>query len=107
MINRIFTPPPPEIAIGFLVALVVLRGYAEIYPYALGFVVTRPIIPVSEQGSTATFLTVMFQCLVAYFLFCCLWSFRRLKRGGLNPLFPVLYGAIAFPLLIGVILVVL
>lgn len=95
------------VLIGFFVALVVLRGYAVIYPYALKFVVTRPIILVSDQGSVATFLTVMFQCLLVYFIFCCQWSFKRLKRGSLNPWFPIVYGAMAFAFLMGAILVVL
>ena len=47
----------------FLVVLVILRGYAVVYPYALDFVVTRPIIPIGDQRSVATFLTVIFQCL--------------------------------------------
>ncbi|MBW4641367.1 MAG: hypothetical protein KME05_24765 [Gloeocapsa sp. UFS-A4-WI-NPMV-4B04] len=75
--------------------------------YALDFVVTRPIIPIGDQGSAATFLTVMFQCLLVYFIFCCQWSFKRLTRGDLNPWFPIVYGAMAFPVLIGAILSVL
>lgn len=93
--------------IGFLVVLVILRGYAVVYPYALDFVVTRPIIPIGDQRSVATFLTVIFQCLLIYFLFCCQWSFKRLTRGSLNPWFPIFYGAMAFPFLIGAILLVL
>lgn len=52
------------VLIGFLVVLVIFRGYAVVYPYALDFVVTRPIIAISDQRSVATFLTVIFQCLL-------------------------------------------
>lgn len=78
-----------------------------IYSYVLGFVVTRPIIPINNQGSVATFLTVMFQCLLVYFIFCCQWSFKRSIRGDSNPWLTVFYGAMAFPFLIGAILLVL
>lgn len=94
------------ILLGFFVVLVVLRSYA-VYSYALDFVATRPIIPISDQRSVATFLTVIFQGLLIYFLFCCQWSFKRFKRGSLNPWFPIFYAAMAFPLLIGAILLVL
>lgn len=91
----------------FFVVLIVLRSYVVVYSYALGFVATRPVVSISDQGVVATFLTVMFECLFLYFIFCCQWSFKRLKRGSLNPLFPVFYGAMAFPLLIGAVLLML
>lgn len=57
--------------------------------------------------AVTTFLAVVFKSLLVYFIFCCQWSFRRLKRGSLNPWFPIFYGAMAFPLLIGAILLML
>lgn len=85
--------------LAILIALVIIRGYAIIYPHALDFVVTRPSIPISDQESVATFITVMYQCVAIYFLCCCHWSLKSFKRGNFNPWFYIFYGAMGFPFL--------
>ena len=90
-----------------LAFFVLVRGYALFHPYVLQFVGTRSSIPVSEQGVAATFLTVVFQFLVIYFISCCLWSIRSLKSGNSNFLQPVFLGAMACAFSIATVLVML